>query len=450
MDAHVPKPLMQDVSRDSYSPAAKRVERFTKTCRRALLLVWYRSQCLLLDHLGFLKWVTDRLRRRRPVLVLGKLVVVTPAREAREVLQRFDDFTLGDIIDPGMPWGTFLMTVDWRQRHAEERAWLQDAVDPTDVDRIRAIVDARCQQIQPTSGRLDVVTKLLEPVVVDIAREYFGVPPLAGSPDKMALAMRDLAGIIMANPPVGSKPWTRSRANIAGVTELVLREISRAGVPPYADNLLTRLVQRLRRPDSPDWFDEDWIRRYLTGLIATGGATIVRAGAGAIDRILKYPTALQEAQSVARDLDQAIKRGEQQRVEELRTRLRHFLYEALRFRPMLPLLIRDAPRETVIAYGTKDARIVPAGAKVFAPPLAAMFDPEAFPEPWRFDASRPLESYLHFGSGPRHCFGKYIAETALLEIFRWLLLRPDLSRVAWPGGRLVFDGPAAAGLLVAF
>jgi cytochrome P450 len=452
MDAHFPKPLTQDASRDSYSPTAKRVERFTKSCRRALLLVGYRLLCHFLDHLGLLKRVTDFLRRRRPVFVLGKFVVVTRAREAREVLQRFDDFTLGDIIDPGMPWGTFLMTVDWRQRHAQERQWLQDTVRlPDDVERIRAIVDARCQQVQPSGGRrLDVVTQLLEPVVVDIAKEYFGVPPLAGSPERMALAMRDLAGIIMANPPVGSAPWTRSRANIAGVTDLVLKELSRAGAPPYADNLLTRLVRRLCHPGRPDWFDEDWIRRYLTGLIATGGATIVRAGAGAIDQILEHPAALQEAQSVARDLDQAIKRGEQQRVDELRTRLRHFLYEALRFRPMLPLLIRDAPRETVIAYGTKDARIVPAGAKVFAPPLAAMFDPEAFPDPSCFDASRPLESYLHFGFGPRHCFGQYIAETALLEVFRSLLLRPGLSRAAGRDGRLAFDGPAAAGLVVTF
>jgi cytochrome P450 len=453
MDAHVPKPLMQDASRDHSSPLVQRAERFIQSCRLAVRLLGYRLFCYFLDHLWLLKHITDRLRRLRPILVLTifkKVVVVTRDRDVREVLQRFDDFTLGDFIDPGMPWGTFLMTVDWRQRHAQERQWLQSAVDPTDVARIRAIVDARCQQIPPAGGRMDVVTQLLEPVVVDIAREYFGVPPLAGSLQKMALAMRDLAGIIMVNPPIRSEPWSRSRASIAGITDLVLKELSRAATPPYPDNLLTRLVQRLRHPDKPDWFDEDWIRRYLTGLIATGGATIVRAGAGAIDQILEHPAALQEAQSVAADLDQAIKRGEQQRVDELRTKLRHFLYEALRFRPMLPLLIRDAPRETVIAYGTKDARIVPAGARVFAPPLAAMFDPEAFPEPLRFDASRPLESYLHFGFGPRHCFGQYIAETALLEIFRSLLLRSGLSRAAGPDGQLVFDGPAAAGLVVTF
>ncbi len=70
--------------------------------------------------------------------------------------------------------------------------------------------------------------------------------------------------------------------------------------------------------------------------------------------------------------------------------------------------------------------------------------------PSHFDPSRSFECYLHFGFGPRHCFGQYIAETALLEIFRSLLLLPDLSRAAGSKGRIVYDGPAAAGLVVTF
>jgi cytochrome P450 len=450
MDANIPKPLTRCASRNHYWPLA-RLERFIKAKRLAFRVLLYRLSCHFLNHLGFNKLAFDVLRRWRPIFIFRKIAVVTRDREVREVLQRFDDFTLGDIIDPGMPWGTFLMTVDWRQRHAQERQWLQDTVHPGDVGTIRSIADARCKlQLESAGGRIDAVSELLELVVVDIAKKYFGVPPLAGNAQKMAVAMRDLAGIIMVNPPIGSKQWSRSRANIAGVTDLLLKELAHPGAPPYPDNLLTRLVQQLRNHGKPDWFDEGWIRRYLTGLVATGGATIVRAGAGAIDQILAHPSALREAKSIATDLDQAIQRGEQQRVEELRCKLRHFLYEALRFRPMLPLLIRDTPRETVIAYGTKDARIVPAGTRVFAPPLAAMFDPEVFPDPSRFDASRPFERYVHFGFGPRHCFGQYIAETALLEVFRWLLARSNLARADGPEGQLVFDGPAAAGLVVTF
>ena len=160
----------------------------------------------------------------------------------------------------------------------------------------------------------------------------------------------------------------------------------------------------------------------------------MRAGAQAIDRILAHPSDLEKAQGVAIDLDQAMQHGTQQRVDELRCTLRHFIYEALRFRPMLPLLLRDTPRETVIAYGTKEARIVRAGTRVIAPPLAAMFDPEVFPDPQRFDPRRPFECYLHFGYGLRQCFGQYIAETVLLEIFRSLLVLPDLSRAAGTKG----------------
>ncbi|MGA2292908.1 cytochrome P450 [Bradyrhizobium sp.] len=458
MASNISEPLMQCGSQDRYSPFTRSAGHFIQSARLASRMLVYRASCYFLCHLWLFKFGFGLLRRFRPIFIFKKLVVVTRARDVREVLQRFDDFTMGDFIDPGMPWGTFLMTVDWRQRHAQERQLLQDAVDPTDVDKIRAIVDARCRrQIDPAGGRIDVVSQLLEPVVVDIAKEYFGVPPLAGSTQQMAHAMRDLAGIIMVNPPVGSEPWSRSRASIAKVTDLLLQELSHkssavAGPPPaaLANDLLTRLVQRLQGAGAPNWFDEDWIRRYLTGLLATGGATIVRAGAGAIDQILAHPGGLEKAQAVAIELNQAAQSGVQQRVDELRETLRHFVHEALRFRPMLPLLIRDTPRETVIAYGTKRARMVRAGTRVLAPPLSAMFDPEAFSDPERFDPSRPFESYLHFGSGPRHCFGRYIAETVLLEVFRSLLVLPGLSRAAGPKGRLAFDGPVAAGLIVTF
>jgi cytochrome P450 len=417
----------------------------------------YRLNCFFLCHLGFYKFGFNLLRRLRPVFIFKKIMVVTRDREVREVLQRFDDFTLGDFIAPGMPWGTFLMTVDWRQQHAQERQWLQAAVCPADLGDIRDIVVARCRkQIAAAPGQIDVVSQLLEPIVVDIADKYFGVPPLGGNSQMMAHAMRDLAGIIMVNPPAGSEPWLRSRATIADVTKLLSNKISvtpAAGTPSPSSppgDLLTRLGQRLADPRRPNWFDQDWMRRYLIGLIATGGATIVRAGTGAVDRILAYPDDLKKAQAVAVELDQAMQNGAQARADELRCVLRHYVYEALRFRPMLPLLVRDTPRQTVIAYGTKYARIVPAGTRVLAPPLAAMFDPEVFPDPSRFDASRALESYLHFGSGPRQCFGQYIAEIALFEIFRSLLVLPNLTRATGAKGRLAFDGPAAASLLVTF
>jgi cytochrome P450 len=459
MSTNIFKSTMRHASPDRYFQFVSRLKRFIEARRLAFRMRLYRVQCHFLCQLGLFKFLFGVLRRFRPIFIFNKVLVVTRAREVREVLGRFDDFTLGESIEPGMPWGNFLMTVDWRQRHAQEREWLQSAVDRiADPARLRAIVDQRCrQQIAAANGRIDVVSDLLEPVVVDIADKYFGVPPLAGSTRDMAHAMRDLAGIIMVKPPIGSKPWSRAHSHIAKITDLVVNEISgaassAAGSHPTVtnDTLLTRFVQRLGTSGAPAWFDKDWIRRYLTGLLATGGATIVRAAAGAIDQILAHPDALQEAQKVARALEQAIRSGDDQRVNTLRTTLRHFVYEALRFRPMLPLLVRDTPRDTVIAYGTKKARLVRAGTRVLAPPLSAMFDREAVPDPSSFDATRPFDQYLHFGFGARECFGRYIAEITLLEVFRSLLLLKGLSRTVDTKGQLQFDGPVAVGLFVTF
>jgi len=462
MLSHVPKPLAQGFVQNRPLLGASLAVRLIQSALLALRMAIYRLICFSLSHLLPAKLFFAVLRRVRPVALFGKTLVVTKADDVREVLQRFDDFTLGDVIEPGMPWGTFMMTVDWRDQHAAERQLLQSVVIPgLDIEKIRAIVSARCQQkLGSANGRIDVVAELFEPIVISVAADYFGVPPLDGDERKMAQIMRDLAGIIMVNPPVGSKPWLRSRNSIAGVTTHVVAAISKrsssvptaAAVSP-ADDLLTRLVKQLHADPKPSWFDENWIRHYVTGLLATGAATIVRAAAHTTDQLLAHPNALKKAQTRAAELEreeELARHGAENRVGEARCALRHYIYEALRFRPMLPLLIRDAPRETVIAFGTKRARVVPAGTRVVAPPLAAMFDPEAVQKPWDFLPAREFDCYLHFGEGARHCFGKYVAETALLEIFRSLLLLPDLARASGPEGRIQYDGPAASSLTLTF
>jgi cytochrome P450 len=462
MISNVSKPLAQGFTENRPALGASLAVRSIQSALLALRLIRYRIACFFLSHPWFLKHVFAVLRRVRPLALLGNVLVVTKAAEVREVLNRFEDFTLGDSIAPGMPWGTFLMTVDWPDQHAAERRLLESVVIPaSDVETIRAIVVERCrEQIEAARRQIDVVADLFEPVVVSIASRYFGVAPPGGSERSMAKIMRDLAGIIMVNPPVGSKPWIESRDSIAGITTHVLAELSRKSASAATtdtilaeEDLLTRLLKRLRVGPKQAWFDEDWIRRYMTGLLATGAATIVRAAAHTVDQLLARPDALKQARAAAIELDRQedLKRqGLDNHVEQARSALRHYIYEALRFRPMLALLVRDTPRETVIALGTKRARLIPAGTRVIAAPLAAMFDPEIFPRPSHFWASRPFDCYLHFGQGPRHCFGRYIAETALMEIIRSLLLVPDLARVPGSNGRLAYEGPAAFSMVLTF
>src|SRR5580704_10522556 len=106
MASNMSEPLVQCTLRDRYSQFARRVERFIQSTILAWQLRVYRTRCFFLCHLGVLKVVFALLRRLRPVFIFRKVLVVTKASEVREVLGRFDDFTLSQSIEPGMPWGT--------------------------------------------------------------------------------------------------------------------------------------------------------------------------------------------------------------------------------------------------------------------------------------------------------------------------------------------------------
>ena len=424
--------------------------RFFQALAIAFRMLAYRVTCFLFCHLGFLKLVFTVLRPLRPIARFGKLMVLTKAEDIRECLSRFNDFALGEVIEPGMPWGSFIMTVDWSEQHRVERDLLQSAVDPVaDAQTITRILAKKSQErLDRADHRMDAVADFAEPVVLGLISDYFGISPVKNDPRRMAQATRDLAGIIMVNPPVGSKPWINSRDSIALVTAQITSQMHHAAATikngataELPDTLLTRLIVLHLKGGLPKWFNEDWIRRYLTGLVGTGGATIVRAFTQMLDQLLHRPQVLQEACDLVSRLDQEEQSGLDSR--ETRERLRLYMYEALRFRPMLPLLVRDSPRDTVIANDTPRVRLVPAGTRLLAPPLAAMFDPAVFPEPNRFNPKRCKDQYIHFGHGSRQCFGRYIADIALIEMSRALLRRHPSKML---GGTIQFDGPAPCSL----
>ncbi len=84
----------------------------------------YRVSCYLMSHMLPFKLFFAVLRRARPLALIGNTLWVTKADDIREVMGRFDDFMLGESIEPGMPWGQFMMTIDWREQHALERGLL--------------------------------------------------------------------------------------------------------------------------------------------------------------------------------------------------------------------------------------------------------------------------------------------------------------------------------------
>lgn len=446
-------------------------------------LLAYHVTSWMLSHPAPLRLLFALLRRLRPISVVGSTVIVSNGAYARDVLQRFEDFTLGEVLSPRMPWGPFLLTIDWKDQHDRERALLKSMVAPgPDVAKIAKLTQERCAEafnIAPVNfaGRreIDVVRAVCEPVVVTLAAEYFGIPVINRDEQRMVQVLRQIAGIAMVYPPEGSARGRAAQVAIGDLSRLVTNTIaSRAlGVVPAqlapADpqaTLLDRLVRAARATDKPAWLNDDFVRRYVTGLAATGGATIVRASANGIAELLKRPDALRRAREAVDALEKAMREtvrtqrdpaasaGQRatvaQNLEQRRDAFRQIVYEAMRFRPMLPLLLRYTPRDTLLAKGTRDQRRIKAGSSVIAGPLAIMFDPREFEAPARFFSSRPLETFVHFGFGPRHCFGKYVADTAMLEIFRAVVKLPGLKLGAGSSGRVTYDGPVADSLTLTY
>ena len=79
---------------------------------------------------------------------------------------------------------------------------------------------------------------------------------------------------------------------------------------------------------------------------------------------------------------------------------------------------RIATRDTEVG-GTRIRK----GMVVRPSPLAPNYDPEAFPDPLRFDINRKPKRILSFGAGPHHCIGNILGRTTITIAIMRLLTR---------------------------
>jgi cytochrome P450 len=468
------------------------------------VLIW-RVMTYQVTHPRFLRIAFGVLRRVRPIFIMRKNVLATRHEDVKAVLCRDADFTSAEYTQARMLGGSFIINIDWPDQHRREESKIQEAFgcpghDPFerfleyDEAHIRAIVSERCQSViadaRRAGGEFDVALGLARRVTQDVIEHHYGVPAPNGKPDVLAEWLQALASAIIALPPAGSR-WRheaedaadRLRNHIMSVVRSRSEEIFAEGAdeePQAKDDILTRMIKlkprRLREgddavapgephPGDNDWVTDDWICRMIVGLLVFGTATVVRTTTDTIDELLKRPRALADAQAAARDVELALGNLEKtqenaasprareaatRNLENTRAALLKYIYEALRFRPMLPILARYCPRVTVIARNRLRGRAVPAGARVIVPPLAAMFDARVFRRPGQFRVDRPLENYLLFGAGQHACIGQWVADIELEEIVGALLRLDRLERAPGARGRVGYTAAAATRLFIRF
>ena len=117
-------------------------------------------------------------------------------------------------------------------------------------------------------------------------------------------------------------------------------------------------------------------------------------------------------------------------------------HETLRLRPVVPLIINQAARDTVVA-GLE----VPAGTLVMCLMRPPATDQRHFEQPQEFEPTRWLADgapsraassakrvAMPFGAGPRLCPGRYLAMLEIKIVAAMLLAGFDIEEVGVPGG----------------
>jgi len=378
------------------------------------------------------------LRNHKPILIAPKIAVVSLYADVEEVLNNEAAFSVVPIYAPKMEatTGDFVLGMDDTPQYAQEIGLMRQAAHPEDLERIREFVNTQSAAlVAAAGGHLDLVAGLSRVVPTRLVADYFGTP----GPDEATTMvwMRTIFRQIFLN--LGNDP---NMAKEAGASAVALNAYldgliaQRKGELAAGQELPDDFLCRLLKMQQTEPFADEVVRRILGGTIVGTVDTNSKAIAQLMDQLLDRPLTLAEAQEAARAEDDAL--------------VTRYIFEALRFSPQNPILLRRCEQATTIAQGTDRVAVIPQGSLVVVGTESAMFDSAKFPEPDAFRIDRPQEDYIHFGSGMHTCFGKHIASILIPMVAKQLLKRQHLRRAQGPEGTLRFDGAFPDHLLVSY
>jgi cytochrome P450 len=200
-------------------------------------------------------------------------------------------------------------------------------------------------------------------------------------------------------------PWGTFRRAVAGVDELLGRELEREA----AEGSILALLQAARHEDgSPPTRAE--LRDQVVTLLAAGHETTAGSLAWALERLARHPEVLARMRAGADDYLEAV------------------VKEVLRVRPVLSIAARKVAAPYAVGGHT-----LPPGVHVAPCIYLAHRRPEAWPDPTAFRPERFLDgqpapyTYLPFGGGVRRCVGAAFATLEMKEVLRAVAERVRLQ-----------------------
>jgi cytochrome P450 len=344
-----------------------------------------------------------------------KMVHVTRYADIREVWEREEDFSVRTYSQRlGETTGPFILGESNDARYAIESHILGQAVRRSDAPLVRRIAreeSARAVSSVANGGQIDAVGELASVVSIRTAMRYFGLD--VRDPMGLLALFQVTSWYIFAfwfDPKMRDAAIDAARTLRPMLDELVAQR-RRAGKAGDAD-VLGRLLR-------------------LSSSFSDGDAGVARSIAGLCSGMLHAPIGLFVSMvDKLLSLDPAAQYGVHELAQSGRdpARFSEYLLEAQRFGAFPGALCRFAERSATIAQGARRAAEIPKGTTVVLWPFLAGFDPEAFPQPFRFKPGRPRETYMTLGHARHHCLGAHAGQTLIEEMARALFALPNLRR----------------------
>lgn len=408
------------------------------------------------------EWLSFYMQRHprvfRTLLRMGNELGATPklfftrAAQVREIFERPADFQVGYTIAPRSKLGDFLLSMDEGPRHTREKRALARALGLSLVTfRQHAAADsdtlARVLAAAHAGGRIDLGSEFAERVFVRSLAHGFGLPlhewrseHLDTRPGEQTLALfiRTLGGTIGMSAPAtfGTEQLADHVAPEFGeqLDQVIMQRRSQLDADPLqaTDTVLDRLIvprpgpheDREQVEQDAQFVQRDGLTRSVAGLLAAG-ASFPKAFSNVLFELARH-------RQLGLLADQSRRLAPAAWAELVEA----YVLEALRFRPLFPVLSRYCPRATSAAMTP-----VPAGATLGFAPLAAMFDPAAVERPEVFIAGRPKQTYCIFGAGPRACIGRPLMLALFPPMLRAMFAHfPEIRHMQT--GAFRYDGPA--------
>jgi cytochrome P450 len=362
------------------------------------------------------------LRDARPILQGQMGTLVAQFRDVEEILHREETFSVSPYLPRMMGViGPFVLSQDITPGYDHDISVMRLVVRREDLQRVKDIVSRHAAEIVTQlfqgGAPVDLVQTLTRKVPVRLADEYFG---FSAPRDEQMMAwaracFREFF-INLLNDPVVRSPAVAAGAEMRQRLDVLLAE-RRAAVVDGNDDVMGRLL-RIQRAGEVTGLDDDGVCRTLMGLVVGMVETTSQAAVQALLVLLSRPDALANAAAAAKaDDDDA---------------LSHLVFEALRFRPINPMVVRVAKEDYRLAAGEPHETPIRKGTVVFALTWSAMFDPRVLESPEDFRPDRPDYHYLHFATGRHACFGRYISWIQIPQILKPLLKLEGLRATGAP------------------